>query len=58
MNRFRKIVVKIGSTLVTDVGNGQDIEMIAAWARQMAQLRKQGIDIVRVSCGSIAEDLA
>lgn len=57
MNRFRKIVVKIGSTLITDGGKGLDIVMIAAWAKQMAQLRKQGIDIVLVSSGSIAEGI-
>jgi glutamate 5-kinase len=31
--------------------------MIAAWAEQMAQLREQGVDVVLVSSGSIAEGI-
>lgn len=57
MKRYKKIVVKIGSTLLTAGGKGLDREMITAWAEQMAQLREQGVDVVLVSSGSIAEGI-
>lgn len=57
MNRYKKIVVKIGSALITDGGKGLDRKMIAIWAEQMAALREQGVDIVLVSSGSIAEGI-
>ena len=57
MNRYNKVVVKIGSTLLTAGGTGLDRGMIAAWAEQMAQLREQGVDVVLVSSGSIAEGI-
>ena len=47
MSRYRKVVVKIGSTLLTAGGTGLDRTMIAAWAEQMAKLREQGVDVVR-----------
>ncbi len=53
MNRYSKVVVKIGSTLLTGGGTGLDRVMIAAWAEQMASMRAQGIDVVLVSSGSI-----
>ncbi len=57
MNRFKKVVVKIGSALITAGGKGLDREMIGAWADQMAQLRAAGVDVVLVSSGSIAEGI-
>ncbi len=58
MNRYKKIVIKIGSALITDGGKGLDRAMIAAWAEQMARLREQGVDVVLVSSGSIAEGIS
>jgi glutamate 5-kinase len=55
MNRYNKIVVKVGSALVTAGGKGLDRGMIATWAEQMAALREQGVEVVLVSSGSIAE---
>lgn len=57
MNRYKKVVVKIGSALITAGGKGLDRQMIGAWADQMAQLRTGGIDVVLVSSGSIAEGI-
>ncbi|MCP4334826.1 MAG: glutamate 5-kinase [Gammaproteobacteria bacterium] len=57
MNQYKKVVVKIGSTLLTAGGKGLDREMIAAWSEQMAQLRAEGLDVVLVSSGSIAEGI-
>ncbi len=57
MNQYKKVVVKIGSALITDGGKGLDRDMIADWAAQMARLRKQDVDIILVSSGSIAEGI-
>ena len=57
MNRFKKVVVKIGSALITAGGKGLDRGMIATWAEQMARLRAEGVDVVLVSSGSIAEGI-
>ncbi len=57
MNQYRKIVVKIGSALITAGGRGLDRDMIAGWSEQMSLLREQGVDVVLVSSGSIAEGI-
>ncbi|MEI7795259.1 MAG: glutamate 5-kinase [Methylococcaceae bacterium] len=51
----KRIVVKIGSSLLTKGGKGLDKIAIAAWVQQMATLRKQGVDVILVSSGSVAE---
>ncbi len=48
-------VIKLGSSLLTEDGLGLAKSAIADWAAQMQQLRNQGIDIVIVSSGSVAE---
>ena len=51
------LVVKVGSSLVTNDGRGLDAAAIARWAAQIAQLRAQGKRCVLVSSGAIAEGL-
>lgn len=51
-------VVKIGSALLTQDGAGLDREALADWAGQIARLRKQGIEIVLVSSGAVAEGMS
>lgn len=51
----KRIVIKIGSSLLTKGGKGLDKVAIAAWVSQMANLRKQGVDVILVSSGSVAE---
>lgn len=55
---YNKIVVKVGSSLITDGGRGLDRKIIATWAEQMSGLRATGIDVVLVSSGSIAEGIS
>ena len=55
--RARRIVVKVGSSLVTDEGRGVDAAAIGNWCRQMAALRRAGREIVMVSSGAIAEGM-
>jgi glutamate 5-kinase len=51
----RRIVVKVGSALVTDEGRGLDPVAIDRWGAQLAQLRRLGKEVVMVSSGAIAE---
>ncbi len=51
----RRVVVKIGSALVTNEGRGMDPAAIAALAEQIAHLRLGGTEVVLVSSGAIAE---
>lgn len=53
----RRLVVKVGSSLVTNEGRGLDATAILGWAAQIAQLRKQGKEVVMVSSGAIAEGM-
>ena len=50
-------VVKIGSALLTHPEAGLDQNIIAHLADQIVDLRKQGVSVVLVSSGSIAEGL-
>jgi glutamate 5-kinase len=51
----RRIVVKVGSSLVTADGRGLDHEAVARWAEEIAALKRSGREIVLVSSGAIAE---
>mgnify|MGYP003575963904 CR=1 FL=1 len=53
----RRIVVKVGSSLVTNEGRGLDAEAIGNWCRQIAALAAQGCEVVMVSSGAIAEGM-
>ncbi len=53
----RRIVVKVGSSLVTNEGRGIDAEAVGNWCRQLAALSAQGREVVMVSSGAIAEGM-
>lgn len=53
----RRWVVKIGSSLLTNDGRGLDVAAINDWVAQMAELRKEGIELVLVSSGAVAAGL-
>ncbi|HLS55057.1 MAG TPA: glutamate 5-kinase [Zeimonas sp.] len=53
----RRIVVKVGSTLVTNEGRGLDEGAISQWGRQIAELRALGKEVVMVSSGAVAEGM-
>ncbi len=50
----KRLVIKVGSALVTNNGEGLDTTAINEWARQIAELRRQHKEIVLVSSGAIA----
>jgi glutamate 5-kinase len=53
----RRLVVKVGSSLVTDGGRGIDHDAVGRWAEEIAQLRGAGKEIALVSSGAIAEGM-
>lgn len=57
LKNARRIVVKVGSSLVTNEGRGVDADAIGNWCRQMAALATQGREVVMVSSGAIAEGM-
>ncbi len=54
ISQARRLVVKVGSALVTNNGAGLAIDFIAELARQIAQLRESGHEVLLVSSGAIA----
>ena len=53
----RRIVVKVGSSLVTNEGRGLDADAIGAWCEQLAALVRDGREVIMVSSGAIAEGM-
>ena len=53
----KRVIIKVGSTLVTNDGKGLDQVAIAKWAAQIADLRSLGKEVVLVSSGAIAEGM-
>ncbi len=57
MRQARRIVVKVGSSLVTNDGRGLDEQAIGEWSRQLALLTRDRREVVMVSSGAIAEGM-
>lgn len=57
LKEARRIVVKVGSSLVTNQGKGLDHAALKDWAEQIAKLKQMGKEIVLVSSGAIAEGM-
>ena len=57
LRESQRIVVKVGSSLVTDEGRGLDEGAIGEWCRQLAALSRAGREVVMVSSGAIAEGM-
>jgi glutamate 5-kinase len=53
----RRIVVKVGSSLVTNEGRGLDEVAIGQWSEQLAALVKDGRELIMVSSGAVAEGM-
>lgn len=53
----KKWVVKIGSALLTNHGEGLDHNAIGSWVKQLVRLRKAGLQFVIVSSGAVAEGM-
>src|SRR2546425_3875579 len=55
--RAKRLVVKVGSSLVTADGRGVDHAAVARWAEEIAALKAAGKEVVLVSSGAIAEGM-
>ena len=53
-----RLIIKVGSSLVTNEGRGLDLAALSAWADQIAALRQHGKEVVLVSSGAVAEGMA
>ena len=57
LRNAKRIVVKVGSSLVTNEGRGLDAVAIGQWCEQLAALVKNGCEVIMVSSGAIAEGM-
>jgi glutamate 5-kinase len=57
LKQARRWVVKIGSALLTANGQGLDQQAMRSWVAQMVALTEQGIELVLVSSGAVAEGM-
>ena len=57
LTKCKRIVVKVGSSLVTNQGAGLDLDALDNWARQIAVLNASGHQVILVSSGAIAEGM-
>ena len=57
LKHARRIVVKVGSSLVTNEGRGVDADAIGNWCQQLAVLANEGRELVMVSSGAIVEGM-
>lgn len=54
LEKAKRLIVKVGSALVTNNGAGLDLGALQEWARQIAALRAEGREVLLVSSGAIA----
>jgi glutamate 5-kinase len=53
----RRVVIKVGSSLVTNEGRGLDLTAISRWAAEVAAMHAMGKQVLLVSSGAIAEGM-
>ena len=58
LRQARRLVVKIGSALLTNDGKGLDTAALGLWVDQIAELVTAGVEVVVVSSGSVAEGMS
>ncbi len=52
--RYRRVVVKAGTTLLTRGGDQLNLQVMATLVEQIARLREESVDIVLVTSGAVA----
>ncbi len=57
LRKAKRVVIKVGSSLVTNEGRGLDEQAIGEWCRQIAHLMQDGREVIMVSSGAIAEGM-
>lgn len=54
---MRRVVIKIGSSLITNDGRGLNAAGIRDWTQQINSLQSSGCEVVLVSSGAVAEGM-
>lgn len=54
IKKTQRWVIKVGSSLVTEEGQGLNSSLIRQWSDQVMELRLAGVEIILVSSGSVA----
>jgi len=54
MSRFKRITIKVGSNVLTRSDGKLDVSRMSALVDQIAELHKQGVEIILVSSGAVA----
>lgn len=54
LSSVRRLVVKVGSALLTDRGEGLAVDKIQDYCTQLSAIRSRGIEVVLVSSGAVA----
>lgn len=54
LKKVKRVVIKIGSGVITSAGNGLDGNIIGELAATISRFRHQGIEVVLVSSGAVA----
>ena len=54
----QRLVIKFGSAIVTNDGEGLDRDAINGWVSQISELLSQGKEVVLVSSGAIVEGIS
>lgn len=57
LQQAHRLVIKVGSSLVTNDGKGLDEDAIGHWCAQLAVLVQQGKEVIMVSSGAVAEGM-
>lgn len=57
LHSAQRIVIKVGSAIVTNDGRGLDHAALAKWSYQIAQLMALGKEVILVSSGAVAEGM-
>jgi glutamate 5-kinase len=58
LRQARRLVIKIGSALLTNDGRGLDVAVLGLWVDQIAELVSAGVEVVIVSSGAVAEGMS
>lgn len=57
LGRSPRWVIKIGSAMITNAGQGLDRAAITSWSEQLAELHQAGKELLLVSSGAVAEGM-
>lgn len=54
----KRWVIKVGSSLVTNKGQGLNLQNIRAWTKEISELKNHGYELILVSSGAVAEGMS